>query len=249
MSFLHSLLGSNVQLSPAAHFYERLLASDKSEAQAIAERYLEGKPLVDLYDNILVPALSLSEEDRHAGVMDPVRSSFILLNIGELVARLSGYRQKGPAVEEKSSRTLRIEAHQVPPLKEFAVVCISSRDAADELTTQMLTQLLERESFQTITLKPDGLSADVLERLAAEKDTVVFISAIPPFSFAPAREFCKTVRAHMPKNRIAVGFWNRFEDSDDVVERFGTTRPDVVVGTLRQALKQVGVWRQATRGA
>ena len=248
MSFLHSLLGSNVQLSPAAHFYERLLASDKSEAQAIAEKYLEGKPLVDLYDNILVPALSLSEEDRHAGAMDPGRSNFILLNIGELVARLSGYQQKGPVLEEKSSRTLRIEAHQVPPLKEFAVVCISSRDAADELTTQMLTQLLERENFQTITLKPDGLSADVMGRLAAEKDTVVFISAVPPFSFAPARDFCKTVRAHMPENRIAVGFWNTFEEGDEVLERFGNARPDIVVGTLSQALKQASVWRQATRG-
>jgi predicted PurR-regulated permease PerM len=247
MSFLHSLLGSNVQLSPAAHFYERLLASDKLEAKAIAEKYLDGKPLVDLYDDVLVPALSLAEEDRHAGAMDPVRSGFILLNIGELVATLSGYRQKEPIVEEKSSRSRIIEAHQMPPLKEFAVVCISSRDPADELTTEMLTQLLEREDFQTITLKPDGLSPDVLERLAAEKDTVVFISAVPPFSFAPAREFCKVVRTYMPENRIAVAFWNTFEDSDEVVERFGTARPDVVVGTLKQAIKQVGMWRQATR--
>jgi len=247
MSFLHSLLGSNVQLSPAAHFYERLLASDKLEAKAIAEQYLDGKPLVDLYDNVLVPALSLAEEDRHAGAMDPERAAFILLNIGELVATLSGYRQKAPIVEEKSSRSRIIEAHQVPPLKEFAVVCISSRDPADELTTEMLTQLLEREDFQTITLMPDGLSSEVLERLAAEKDTVVFISAVPPFAFAPAREFCKVVRTYMPENRIAVAFWNTFEDSDDVVERFGTARPDVVVGTLKQAIKQLGVWRQATR--
>src|SRR6202041_2938538 len=67
LSFLHTLLGTDAELSTEALFYERLLAMDQQEAHAVANRFLEGNPLVDLYDSVLIPALSLVEQDRHQG--------------------------------------------------------------------------------------------------------------------------------------------------------------------------------------
>ena len=54
------------------------------EARAVANRFLEGKPLVELYDSVLIPALALIEQDRHQGVFDHARSNFFFLCIGEL---------------------------------------------------------------------------------------------------------------------------------------------------------------------
>ncbi len=43
MSFLHILLGEEAELAPEAHFYERLLATDQTEAHNIADRFLESR--------------------------------------------------------------------------------------------------------------------------------------------------------------------------------------------------------------
>jgi predicted PurR-regulated permease PerM len=246
LSFLHSLLGKNAKLSPAAHLYERLLAMDQPEAWSIAEHYLGDHPLVKLYDGVVMPALSLAEEDRHKGVLDVYQSRFVLLWVGELVARLTTYQDKDED-NDKSARSLRIEAMRVPLQKEFAVVCLSAGSQAAELTTQMLTQLLERAGHQTLLLKADALSDEVLDALAAEEDTVIFISALPPFAFAQTRALCQRVRQHLPNNRIAVALWNSPEEAEDTAERFGDARPNVVLRTLSHAVKQVASWQQATR--
>src|ERR1700722_2187604 len=181
MSFLHTLLGTDAELSADAHFYERLLPMDQQEAHAVANRFLEGKPLVELYDSVLIPALALVEQDRHQGVLDDVRCNFFFLSIGELIAELTDYRQKelpGPATPAAFS------TRRSPGDNDFAVVCISASDQADELTTHMLVQLMERANHQTLHLPAASVSTEILDTLAHESNTVIFISALPPFAFS-----------------------------------------------------------------
>jgi hypothetical protein len=131
--------------------------------------------------------------------------------------------------------------------EDFAVVCISASDQADELTTHMLVQLMEQASHQTLYL-PASVSSEILGALANESDTVIFISALPPFAFSQARTICQRVRSHLPHNRIVIGLWNPTEESDQThdltVERFGSGRPTVIVNTLAQAVRQVAHWHQ-----
>jgi predicted PurR-regulated permease PerM len=243
MSFLHTLLGTDAELSTEAHFYERLLAMDQREAHAIANQFLEGKPLVELYDAVLIPALSLVEQDRHQGNLDDVRCNFFFLSIGELIAELTDYRQKEP--DNPSPNKPYLSRLKV---QEFAVVCISASDQADELTAQMLVQLMERSDHQTLLLSAASVSGEILDSLAAEPNTVIFISALPPFAFSQARAICQRVRAHLPENRIIIGLWNTTNDPDQTpeqtIERFGSGKPTVVVNTLSQAVQQVTQWHQ-----
>ena len=249
LSFLHSLLGTDAQLPPAAQLYERLLAMDQTEAWAVAEAFLDGKPLVDLYDSVVIPVLSLAEEDRHKGALSDVRWNFALLSIRELVARLSEYQPRGSLEEGRSERSLLIAAQRAQLQKEFAVVCVSAGDKANELATVMLTQLLERGGYQVLMLAAEAMSDEILGGLAREKDTVVLISALPPFAFAQSRELCQRVRAHMPDNRVAVALWNSRDDAEDMLARFGAARPEAVVSTLAQSLRQIETWQRATRKA
>jgi predicted PurR-regulated permease PerM len=318
MSFLHTLLGTEAELSADAAFYERLLAMDQTEAHAIADRFLEGgKSLVELYDNVVIPALSLAEQDRHQGALDDARSNFLFLSIGELIAELTNYHPKNhadnipaniltsddlplsiapthnlpndhapansndnalahqatgnaastsrsasgngtarrttsdnapadqaPSVNTPAHKPLRSPARQAPAPKEFAVVCISASDQADELTALMLAQLMEQADHSTLLLTADTLSNELLDTLAKEPETVVFISALPPFAFSHARSICQRVRTHLPGNRICIGFWNTADDPEQTIERFGNGRPNVVLGTLSQALQQVAQWRE-----
>jgi predicted PurR-regulated permease PerM len=243
MSFLHTLLGTDAELSAEALFYERLLALDQHEAHAVANRFLQNKSLVELYDSVLIPALALVEQDRHQGNLDDVRCNFFFLSIGELIAELTDYREKEtPALPASpfASHSLRRE--------DFAVVCISASDQADELTTHMLVQLMERASHQTLHLTAASVSSEILDMLAHEPNTVIFISALPPFAFSQARAICQRVRSHLPNNRIIIGLWNAPEDPDQApeltIDRFGNGKPNVIVNTLAQALQQVTNWTQ-----
>jgi predicted PurR-regulated permease PerM len=240
MSFLHTLLGTDAELSAEALFYERLLAMDQQEAHAVANRFLEGKTLVELYDSVLMPALALVEQDRHQGVLDDVRCNFFFLSIGELLAELTDYHQK-------ETGDSGFHAPGFSMQEDFAVVCISASDQADELTTHMLVQLMEQASHQTLYL-PASVSSEILGALANESDTVIFISALPPFAFSQTRTICQRVRSHLPHNRIVIGLWNPTEESDQThdltVERFGSGRPTVIVNTLAQAVRQVAHWHQ-----
>src|ERR1700726_3703498 len=115
----------------------------------------------------------------------------------------------------------------------------------------MLVQLMERAFHQTLYL-PVSVSGEILDSLANEPKTVIFISALPPFAFSQARTICQRVRTHLPLNRIVIGLWNPSEDHDrthdHTVERFGNGRPTAVVHSLAQAVRQVTQWHHEASG-
>lgn len=226
MAFLHILLGDEAQLAPEAHFYERLLAMDQAEAHHIADKFLEGHDLVHLYDEVVLPALSLAEQDRHKGLLDETRSTFLFQSAAELVAELTDYQT--PLSQESSAP---------PQARECPVVCVPAHDQADELAAVMLAQLLERQGHKTILLQAHALTPEILGRLAEESGTAVCISALPPFAFVHARSLCQLVRQALPENRILIGLWGAQGNPEILRERFGAARPDGVATTLSGAMR------------
>ena len=69
----------------------------------MAERYLKDHSLAQLYDLVLIPALTMAEHDRHKGALDPVREEFLYLSMKEMLAELPDYSLKSePAVDSES---------------------------------------------------------------------------------------------------------------------------------------------------
>ena len=107
MEFLHVLLGDETALSVEAQFYQRLLALDQEDARLIATTFLKAHTLVGLYDEVLVPALTLAEHDRHKGALDETRESFLFLGVSEIVSELAVYStEESPAKSRKMSARL-----------------------------------------------------------------------------------------------------------------------------------------------
>ncbi|AXC11811.1 transport protein [Acidisarcina polymorpha] len=236
MSFLKTLLGDDAELAPEAKFYERLLAMDQAEARAIAERFLASHPMAELYDTILLPALFLAERDRHQGSLDQVRANFVFQCANELIAELSDTAILSADGTPQGSSRLRV--------KSFPVICVSTQDQADEIVATMLAQILEQAGNRTLQLPSHALSDEILSRLAEETDTVIYISAIPPFAFADTRALCQRIRHRLPQNRIVVGLWDSTIDAERVRERLSTCHPDRVVTNLSQALAIAREWQE-----
>ncbi len=234
LSFLHILLGDQAQLAPEAKFYERLLAMDQAEAHVIAEGFLSDHPLAELYDVVLLPALSLAERDRHQGALDEVRANFVFQCANELLAELADSAVLAPENSPPNGAMVR---------KSFPVICVSTQDQGDEIAATMLAQLLEQSGNHTLQLPSSALSDEILARLAEENETVICVSSLPPFAFAETRALCQRMRQRLPRNRMLVGLWDPALDAERIRERLSTCRPDRVVTNLAQAVMQVREWQ------
>lgn len=63
-------MGDDEVLEAEAQLYQRLLARDQPEARGIVDTFQKENSLIELYDSVLIPALSLAEQDRHNGTID-----------------------------------------------------------------------------------------------------------------------------------------------------------------------------------
>ncbi len=262
MEFLHVLLGDETALSVEAQFYQRLLALDQEDARLIATTFLKSHALVGLYDEVLVPALTLAEQDRHKGALDETRESFLFLGISEIVSELAVYQpEEAPAKSRKLHARLMSTPQRESPLKNsgsinagparsaIRIFCLAANDQADEITSSMLSQLLERAGHGVLSLPLGSPFEEILTHLPPEPQDVICISALPPFAFAQSQALCQRVRIHLPQIKILAGIWGFTGDLNKARERFGSTQPDKVVASLAQAVEQISQWHNATAAA
>ena len=237
LRFLQILLGDEPALMPDSRFYQRLLAMDHEEARQVLENHLEGKTLEELYDSVLIPALSLAEQDRHQNLLEDANQKFICQSTRELIDEFWEPRSEEPAVGvDRGGLSIAVAAHGGASRK---VVCVPARDEADEIVAIMLAQVLETAGHQALCI-PLGTAAEMLAQVKDERPDVVCISALPPFAIPHARALYAKLRAQDSKLRIVVGLWNFTDDPTKVSRRLGLSegaRAFTTLAELRQALE------------
>lgn len=231
LSFLHILLGDEEVLGAEAQLYQRLLAMDQPEAHAIVDRFLKEKSLLELYDSVLIPALSLAEQDRHKGAIDTNREEFLFLSINEMVIELSEYQPAPDSSPDEGAPAERLSAR---------ILCLPANDRADEVTADMLAQMLGQAGHEALSLPIAHASpAELLALIERRQDDVVCISALPPYAFPPARRMCKLIRERFPKLKLVIGVWGFGGDPEKAKARFERIQPDRLLTSLAQAVEQI----------
>jgi len=240
LRFLQILLGDEPPLTPDSRFYQRLLAMDHEEARQVLEGYLEGKALEELYDSVLIPALSLAEQDRHENRLEDASQKFICQSTRELIDELwePGGEESAAAGggREDGELTSNEALHDRDSRK---ILCLPARDEADEIVAIMLAQVLETAGHQAQCV-PLGTAAEMLAQVKEERPDVVCISALPPFAIPHARSLYAKLRAQDSKLRVVVGLWNFSADPLKVNRRLGLaegSRAFTTLAELRQELE------------
>jgi hypothetical protein len=230
LEFLHVILGDEPVLSPEAQFYQRLLALDQREAHSVIEAFLKDRSLVELYDEVMIPAMSMAEEERHQGALDETRENFLIQSVNEFIAELADHGTAERFVET------------FPPEKsrqQVQVVCVPASDRADETTAAMLAQLLEFAGYSTVLFPVPHSPGDALDLLSRQECDIVCISALPPFALLKARALTKRLRRSFPELRIVVGLWSFSGGGAQAEERLEAAFRVEVVTTLAQALERI----------
>ena len=135
-------------------------------------------------------------------------------------------------------------SHAEPAASGIRIFCLPANDQADEITSSMLAQLLERAGYGVLSLPVGSPFEEILTHLPPEPQDIICISALPPFAFAQSRALCQRVRMHLPQNKIIAGIWGFAGDLEKAKERFGRTQPDRVVASLAAAIEQINEWHK-----
>jgi predicted PurR-regulated permease PerM len=233
-SFLHVLLGDEAVLEAEARFYQRLLAMDDQEARAVAAFYLHEHSLSELYDAVIMPALTMAEQDRHKGALDRTREEFLFMSIKEMVVEFSERALKSDSLLADGDGEAKI-----PEAPAGRVFCVPANDEADEITAAMLAQLLEQAGYAAVSFSLDAAQQQAVGLLNPAENDTICISALPPFAFARARTVSRELQMRFPKAKVIVGVWGFTGDTERAMQRFQPARPNKLVTSLAGAVKFV----------
>ena len=95
LGFFATLLGEEAELDQNIRFYQRLVSLDQDGATAVVEAALKERPRAEVFDQILVPALSHAGRDAARGELEESDLAFIRRVIGEILDDLEGTEDLG----------------------------------------------------------------------------------------------------------------------------------------------------------
>jgi AI-2E family transporter len=232
-AFFNTMLSDQDVLPPQSRFYQRLLALDPEEAMEVAEDYLATSSLTELYDEVLLPALSLAEHDRHHGALDEEKQRFVHQSTREIVEELGERICKAESDNDKTLDASSLPADSMS--QKASILCLPARDEADEIAGLMLAQLLEQCGVSARVASTQTLRGEMIERVTAESIAIVCISALPPLAATHARFLCKRLRPSFPRLKLIVGIWQTGGLTTKTQERLTAIGIDKLVTTLREA--------------
>jgi predicted PurR-regulated permease PerM/methylmalonyl-CoA mutase cobalamin-binding subunit len=227
LSFLDILLGNEPVFEPRKRLYQRLLAGDEEEAAELVEDDLETRPLVEVYDTVLIPALALAETHWRRGELDEGRHDFILQSLKEMI------HQRDEGQQEVQAK----EGPEEPP--RVCILCLPARDQADEIAATMLAQLLATSGCLVQSVSVAAAVSEMVDLVERHRADVVCISATPPAAVMHARHLCTHLRRRFPEVHLVVGLWNAQGDLNKAKARIGRGDTTHVVATLAEAQEQV----------
>jgi predicted PurR-regulated permease PerM len=219
LRFLTVLLGKEAALRPAVRYYQRLLARDRYEAEAVVKEYLADHPIEDLFDRVLVPALVLVRRGRKGGELRPEDEEFILRTTREIVDRLEA-PAKGGAEPDLAERV--------------AVLGVPAADGADEVALAMLRTLVRQAgtgALVSAALPTRGVLGPVKDAAPA----AVLVAAVGPGGLTEARYLCRRLRDQHAGVKIVVGRWGKGKDPKKARAILLSAGADRVTATLREA--------------
>ena len=238
LEFLNILLGDEPALEPKYRFYQRLLAEDVEEADELLSEYLEKKSVVEVYDEVVIPALGLAEGEWHGDRLEQPKQAIIRQAVRDLVEEIGEKPRKVPPAD-KDAATPPQPAAQTSNPYDRCILCLPARDPADEIVAMMLTQVLEREGYCAEYVSVEKLASEYVELVEKKNVQVVMISALPPAAVTHARYLAKRLRSRFPDVKIIVGLWTTQGSLERPKKRLESAGTTLVVGSLATAIEQV----------
>ena len=222
-------------LSAEVKLYQRLLASDPDEAVDVVDEFLEDKPVPELYDKVLIPALAFADQDRLRGVIDRERWTALAEHVLNIIDDVKARDAGADAPADVAAHAKAAPDSDSRP----TILCIGPRNRLDEVAAVMLADLLTKNGFEARVLPGSTLTGGGLEPIARNGVAAVCLSYVQPEALHHARRSVRSLRRQCPAEvPIVLGLWNaqpRAEGPRDLCALTGADRLGVsLTGAVRE---------------
>jgi predicted PurR-regulated permease PerM len=232
MTFVTVLLSDAPALDPHVNYYQRLLAEDEDEGEQIVEEYLEEHSPAELYDNVILPALSRAKADRRRGQLTKHDEETV-------------YRGSQAILEdieeswEEATTDQKIEMQENAGERTVQVLGLPADGKGDEIALLTLKKILDPRRCRMEVLSADMLASEMVARVGDKSPPLICIGAVAPGGLAHARYLCKRIRARFPDIRILVGRWGPQANLSPGRASLGAAGADRIANTLQEARDQL----------
>jgi predicted PurR-regulated permease PerM len=238
LAFFATLLGEEAEFDQDVRFYQRLVSHDQDGAVAVVEAALKERQSAEVFDHILIPALSRAGRDAARGELDESGTAFIRRVVGDILDDLEGLEKtnmKSPSLPVEREPGL---ANGKPASPRFEVTGVAARGTFDALALRMLGQLLALSNCTLVSLDVGDTPMELADRVSAMSPEMVILSHLPPEALAQARYQVRRLRARFAGLAILVGRWGE-AGSEAASEGLSGVGPTHVAFTLADARDQI----------
>jgi hypothetical protein len=235
LEFIGVLLSDEPVMETKIGYYQRLLAMDQDEAAEILEDYLTTHSREQLYDEVLIPALSYAKADLRQNKISEREAQFIFNATREILDYLTSGDLKVAASADNGASSASVES----PVGRIHVVGCPAHDEADEVALLIFRQLIDPTRYNVEVLSAGILVSEMTATVAEKKPPLVCISALPPGGLVQACHLCKRLRALFPRIKIVVGRWSGSGALDDGQNSLLAAGADQVGNSLQQTRDQL----------
>src|SRR3984893_7641807 len=204
LKFLQVLLGDEPVLEPHERLYQRLLSSNRDEADSVLQAALRQSSILEVCDAIIVPAMLRAEEDHDRGTLTDVRRQTILEHVNEWVDE---------RLELMTPSMSRFASAETPA--RAAVLCVPASGRTDEIIAKLFQAAIIERNIRARIIGPDA--AEIVDGRHGSR--AIVISAVPPEAVTAARAVCKRIRNGNSDLPMFVGLWNAGGDLDRARQR------------------------------
>ena len=209
--FFEILFGDEPVLDPEERLYQRLLAGDPIEATDNAEEILEEKFLVEYYGAVAIPALLLAEQDRARGALTEKQLKDVTSSANMLVAnlRMIAHEELDNDEDVTVDATTKEKAKvELPSGNGRTIVCIGGHDSLDDITAEMVAQVLSVQGARATVIDHAGLLPSQLKKEAVAEASAIVICYLNVESATRGRFSIRRLRRLNPDALIGVALWS-----------------------------------------
>lgn len=221
LSFLDTLLGEQVRIEPVLRFYQKLQNRDQEGAVAVLEESMKAMPLENVFDEIVIPALSRTNQDRAQEALELNDVVFHWRVIQEWLEVLEA--QADTMASPKPDGTNSVETDDSDADADddvFEVIGIATEGVAEILILRMVRLILRKTPDVHLKIvETIGTPLVVAQQVAELEPDAILLSHLPPMRLTHASYLFKRLQATQPDTPMIMGYWDRKASLSEIQDR------------------------------
>ncbi|MBX9681526.1 MAG: AI-2E family transporter [Gemmataceae bacterium] len=242
LQFIDILMSDQPALDADVRFYQRALARDPDEASGLVLDRVKLDHGEQVFDELLIPAMSYAKRDRERDYISEDDETFLLQVVDDVLTDLSTQTMVVASTTNPDG-SARCDPSQQAGIERAKFLACAARDRSDHMALGMLRQLLPTDRWDMEIMPLESLSSELIERAEETKPSLICIASLPPGGLSHTRYLCKRLKARHPDVKIIVGRWGTSDNAEHNRDLLKEAGADWVSMSLIETREQLCGWR------